>query len=80
MTVRRVDDLTVALAGLCGAEDAEPLLQALLATPKAQVDLRGCEGAHTAVIQVLMASQVEVLGPAGSDFLRDMVEPALKGL
>jgi hypothetical protein len=79
LSVRRVDDQTVALEGVCGAEDAETLLQALLATPGATVDWTACENAHTAVVQVLLAARAEVRGPANSAFLRDSVEPVLQG-
>ncbi len=77
--MRKVDDRTVALEGACGAEDAEPLLQAILASPGVIVDWRACEWAHTAVVQVLIAAGVEIAGPAASDFLRDHVELALNG-
>lgn len=79
MTVRRIDEAAVALEGVCGVEDAETLLQALIATPGAAVDWRACEGAHTAVVQVLLAAKARRIGPAASPFLSDLVEPGLTG-
>ena len=38
MTVSRRSDGTIVLEGTCPVEDAEPLLQMLLATPAAPVD------------------------------------------
>jgi hypothetical protein len=77
VSLRRIDDQTLALEGQCGVDDAEALLQALLATPAAVVDWRGCEGAHTAVVQVLLAARARVRGPAASVFLSEMVERGL---
>ena len=56
MTVVLHDANTIRLIGACPAEDGETLLQQLLANPMAQVDWRGCESAHAAVIQVLLVS------------------------
>jgi len=77
MTVRVTGAGEVALVGACPSEDAEPLLQALLEHPEATVDLRGCDGAHTAVVQVLLAARPPVRGPAAGPFLRQWVEPLL---
>lgn len=77
MSVRRLSGAELVLEGVCGVEDAEVLLGELLASPLAVVDWRGCQAAHTAVVQVLIASRAELRGPAGSAFLRDVVEPAL---
>jgi hypothetical protein len=46
----------IILDGYCPSEDAETLLQRLLTAPSATVDLRSCEGLHTAVLQVLFAA------------------------
>ena len=73
MTVRIGDDGTIVLEGACPIDDAEPLLQHLLAHPGAAVDWRRCEHAHTAVLQVLMASGRRLVGPPGSVFLRGLV-------
>ena len=77
MTVRIGDGGTIMLEGACPIEDAEPLLRHVLASPEAAVDWRGCDGAHTAVVQVLMASGARLVGPPRSEVLRKLVEPAL---
>ena len=78
MTVRLSADGTIELDGICTIEDAEALLQHLLAAPGVTVDWRSCEQAHTAVIQVLMASQGVLRGPPAGDFLRNRLDPLMK--
>ena len=78
MTVRLSTDGTIALDGICTIEDAETLQQHLLAAPRAAVDWRSCEQAHTAVIQVLMASRRVFRGPPANDFLRTHLAPLLQ--
>ncbi len=68
----------VALIGDCGSEDAEVLLRQLIARPYAAVDWRGCDTAHTAVVQVLLAAGVRPVGPPRGEFLTTMVEPLLR--
>ena len=63
MTVVLHDANTIRLIGACPAEDGETLLQQLLANPMAQVDWRGCESAHAAIIQVLLVSGHPLQGP-----------------
>ncbi len=75
MTVRRLDDHTIILEGVCTIEDAEALLQLLATTPSATVDWRDCEGAHTAVVQILLAAGPAVRGPPRADFLAEWVAP-----
>lgn len=70
-------DGSIGLAGPCGAEDAEPLLGLLLAHPEAAVDWTRCEGAHTAVVQLLLAAARPVRGPPRDPFLSQWVEPLL---
>ena len=77
MTVRPGDDAQIVLEGKCPAEDAETLLGHLSMQPHATVDWRQCDGAHTAVIQVLLASGVDLRGPPRGAFLREFVEPAM---
>ncbi|HLG84612.1 MAG TPA: hypothetical protein VKY22_26700 [Bradyrhizobium sp.] len=77
MTIALHDDNTIRLIGACPAEDGETLLQYLLANPKAEVDWRGCESAHTAVIQVLLVSGRALRGPAAGPFLERFIGPAL---
>jgi hypothetical protein len=68
MTVRQIDEFAIALEGVCPVADAEVLRQHLVSTKSASIDFRACERAHTAVIQVLLASEREVDGEAGSLF------------
>ena len=67
----------IQLIGACPAEDGETLLQHLLANPTAQIDWRGCESAHTTVIQVLLVSKRPLDGPPAGEFLRQFIGPAL---
>ncbi len=57
MTVRVADDGSIHLVGPCPSEDAEPLVQHLLASAFAAVDWRACESAHSAVVQVLLVAR-----------------------
>jgi hypothetical protein len=77
MTVVLHDLNTIRLIGACPADDGETLLQHVLANPKAQIDWRGCESAHAAVIQVLLVSRRRLLGPPAGEFLRRFVAAAL---
>ena len=77
MTVVLHDANTIRLIGACPADDGEALLQHLLANPKAEVDWRGCESAHAAVIQVLLASKRPMQGPPAGKFLHQFIGPAL---
>jgi hypothetical protein len=77
MTVRLGPDGVIELVGACPSEDAEPLLQHLTEAPGAIVDWRACDGAHTAVVQVLMAARTRPRGPPRSALLTQWVEPLL---
>jgi hypothetical protein len=77
VTVEMRADETIALMGVCPSDDAELLLQLLIASPAAPVDWRGCEAAHSAVIQVLLTAKPELRGPPAGAFLREFVEPLL---
>jgi hypothetical protein len=79
MSVERIDDATIRLQGICPIEDAESLLQCLLAAPGAVVDWSGCDAAHTAVIQILLAAKPSLRGPPRGAFLCDVVAPLLVG-
>jgi hypothetical protein len=78
MTVAINANGTIELSGACPVEDAEELLQHLLAQPNAKIDWRPCESAHTAVIQVLLVAKLLPIGPPQNAFLRDHVEPQLR--
>ena len=77
MTVRLTAGGKIELIDICGNDEAEPLLQLLLANPGARVDWRACRGAETAVIQVLMAAAPALEGPAADTRLQDWVAPAM---
>jgi hypothetical protein len=70
MTIRREQDGTIYLEDHCTVEDAEPLLQMLLATPAAPVDWRRSGRIHTAVIQVLLTARPQLIGPSGDSWVR----------
>jgi hypothetical protein len=69
MTVRLGSDGGIILEGICPVEDAEALLSLLLGNPDPHLVWDGCDLAHTAIIQVLMAAQPTMHGPPKSAFL-----------
>jgi hypothetical protein len=79
MTVRAADDGTIMLEGRCPVDDAEILVRLLLFTPSAMVDWRGCDHAHTAIIQILLAARPTMLGPPRNIQLSHWIEPVLAG-
>jgi len=68
MTVRRSDAGVVILEGVCPVEDAEPLLRMVQATPAPVIDWTSCQGLHTAVFQVILASGIVPMGPCGDEW------------
>jgi hypothetical protein len=77
LTVVLHDASTIRLIGACPADDAETLLQLLLGNPAADIDWRGCERAHAAVIQVLLVAKRPLRGPPAGPLLERFVGPAL---
>ena len=77
MTIKVSQAGVLELTGACSSDEGEVLLQHLLATPTMMIDWRGCESAHTAVIQVLMASGKKLLGPPAGGLLEKWVQPLL---
>jgi hypothetical protein len=76
MSVARSDDGTVVLAGDCGVEEAEPLLQMLVQAPEASLDWRLCTHLHTAVVQVVLAARPKLTGPCGDSWVEAwLLEP-----
>ena len=69
MTVRRIDAFNIVLEGISPVAEAEVLRQLLVSAKTATVDWRACEEAHTAVVQVLLASKVRLRGPPTSALL-----------
>lgn len=78
MTLRIGKDGAAALVGTCPSEDADTLLGHLSAYPGAEIDWTACEGAHTAVVQVLLAAGAAPKGPPANRFLAAFVSPLLK--
>jgi hypothetical protein len=77
MTVRFTADGKIVLEGSCPDQEAETLLQHLIASPEAAVDLRACDFAHSALVQVLMVCKPKLLGPPRSGAIRQWVYPQL---
>ncbi len=77
MTVERSQTGAVSLKGDCGLDDAEPFMRLLLEAPDAAIDWRGCRQAHTAIVQLIMASGRTLLGPPDNRFLETLIEPLL---
>jgi hypothetical protein len=72
MTVRRVSGM-IFLEGDCGVEEAEILLQALVENSDAEIDWTACGRLHTAVLQLILASNIPVRGPCGNTWLRQWI-------
>jgi hypothetical protein len=77
LTVKRIDNESIALLGDCPSEDAEKLLQCLLESSSASVNWSECERMHTAVVQVLLASGCRLTGTPTGSFLNRYVGHAL---
>ena len=71
------DREAILLEGECGVEEAETLLELLLAHSTAAVDWSRCRGAHTAVVQVLLAAHRPLQGVPEEEGLHRWIMPAL---
>lgn len=60
-----LSETAAVLAGICEVAEAETLLAWLQAHPQGPVDVSGCEHAHTAIVQVLIAARPAVIGGMG---------------
>jgi hypothetical protein len=80
MSVRLADDGTIWLVGDCSAQDADPLLQYLLGRADAAIDWSTCDAAHTAVIQVVLASGRKPIGQPRGTFLKTLISPVFNRL
>jgi len=69
---------TIRLLGMSAVEDAEALLELLLADPPPPVDLQAATGLHAAVLQVLLTLRPEIIGPANDPFTNQWLLPLLK--
>lgn len=81
MTIRTAAPELIVVEGDCASEEAEMLLQRLLAAPAAVVDLQRCDSMHAAVIQVLLAAEPTLKLPATDtamgNWLRAVLLPAV---
>jgi hypothetical protein len=74
VTVRRDDDGRIVLEGICPVEDAESLLQLLQSAPRATCDWTTCNHLHTAVVQVILAADPNLIGPCGDPWIEQWIE------
>ena len=74
MTLRQTEGVII-LEGDCGVEEAETLLSALLTAPGAEIDWSKCGSLHTAVVQLILASNAPVRGTCGDPSLSRWVNP-----
>jgi hypothetical protein len=77
MTIRLAPGGPIELLDDCPVEDAETLLQHLLADAAASIDWSACDTAHCAVIQVLLLARRPVVGAPRNPLLREWVGPIL---
>lgn len=77
MTVTAAENGTIQLTGSCGAEQAEQLLE-LLVAERRPVDLTGCEHLHTTLVQILLAARAQV-APGGAPLLVPWLSRLLDG-
>ena len=77
MSVRLAGGVIV-LEGDCPVDEAESLLELLLANPGASVDWSACGQLHTAVVQVLLAVRPPMEGGPGNPFLRRWIAPTIR--
>lgn len=59
----------IELVGHVGVEDAEILLEFLVANPKLKVNLERCEHFHTAILQVLSMQKPNIVTSIKDPFL-----------
>jgi hypothetical protein len=52
----------IVLEGICTVEDAEPLLEWLLAHPGGKVQMKTCTHLHCSVVQTLVVGQARRVG------------------
>jgi len=74
----RFEDGVIILEGDCQVDEAEQLLELLLAEPAAAVDWSGCVQLHTALLQVLLAIRPVVVGSPESQFFRRWIAPLVR--
>lgn len=61
------------------AEDAEPLLEWLLANPKGKINLKQCSSLHSAIVQVLLALRPAISAWPGNSSLTKLLKASVLG-
>jgi hypothetical protein len=67
----------VRIDGVCGVEEAMPLLEFLQSHGDARIDMRTCTHLHSAALQVLMVAANRVVVPPEEEFLARWLIPML---
>ena len=70
-------ETTATLTGAVTVDDVEPLTAWLRSTPKARVNLRGCNHLHTGAFQALLRFRPKVSAAPTDAFLAAQVQPLL---
>jgi hypothetical protein len=65
----------VQIDGVCGVDDAMPLLEFLQTHGEARIDMRTCTHLHSAALQVLMVVAIRVAVPPEEEFLAHWLTP-----
>ncbi|QTC92893.1 hypothetical protein [Brevundimonas goettingensis] len=72
-----VEANTIVVDGVARVEDAEPLANALIASPERTVDLSACTDLNGAVLQVLLVFAPKLVGCVGNPSLDAWLTPLL---
>jgi hypothetical protein len=67
----------IRIDGVCGVEEAMPLLEFLQAHGEALIDMRTCTHLHSAALQVLMVVAIRVAVLPEEEFLNRWLAPML---
>ena len=67
----------VQIDGVCGVDEAMPLLEFLQTHGEARIDMRSCTHLHSAALQVLMVVAIRVAIPPEEEFLARWLRPML---
>jgi hypothetical protein len=65
----------VRIDGVCGVDEAMPLLEFLQTHGEAQIDMRTCTHLHSAALQVLMVVAIRVAVLPDEEFLNRWLTP-----
>lgn len=78
MTVR-LSDRAIPFQDDDPVDEAEALLDLLLANPNAPVDWTACRQLHSSLVQVLLAARPAMRGVPESSFLQRWIVPIVQG-